>query len=392
LRRPALTLVLVWFTAFNLRTVIFGVPPVLPAVRADLGLNFSETGSITSLILLTLAGGSIPGALLVGRFPARRLVSISSLALGLFAIARVFPPSVPWLFGGTVLLALGVALAQPSMAVLIRRWFPDGITRASNLYSNGLLLGNVGGASLTPLLAQLVGWRGSFIAWGACALAGAALWDRLTPAQSTPARSARVWSALRDPRAWQMTALFVFQNLAYFTVATWLPFLLKGRGALYVSVVFLCLNCFPVVPLLALPLLRWNYPLSTLFYVGAGLVTTVGALGLLLGLGDLAWLLAFMVGLGTGAAFVAMMTLPPLLAASEGEAAGLSAVIFSVGYLFSFVGPVVAGMLADRNGDIGVAFWPAVIAAMLMAVFGALAPRMLLRSRAPAEATAAPTG
>jgi CP family cyanate transporter-like MFS transporter len=386
-----LTLVLVWFTAFNLRTVIFGVPPVLPAVRADLGLSFSETGSITSLILLMLAGGSIPGALLVGRFPARRLVSISTLGLGVFAMARVLPPGVPWLFGGTVLLALGVSLAQPSMAVLIRRWFPDGITRASNLYSNGLLLGNVGGASLTPFLAQLVGWRGSFIAWGACALAGAALWDRLTPTQDVPGRSPRVWRALRDPRAWQMTALFVFQNFAYFTVATWLPFLLRGRGALYNSVVFLCLNCFPVLPLIVLPLLRWNYPLSRLFYVAAGLVTTVGALGLLLGLGEIAWLLAFLVGLGTGAAFVAMMTLPPLLASDESEAAGLSAVIFTVGYLFSFVGPVVAGLLADRTSGVEVAFWPAVFAAVMMAVFGALAPRMLLRAGAAAQTPTATT-
>ncbi len=376
--------------AFNLRSVIFGVPPVLPAIRSDLGLSFTVTGSITSIILLTLAAGSVPGALLAGRFPARRVVGIASAGLALFALSRVLPPGWFWVFAGTILLTAAVAFAQPAMAVLIRRWFPDGITRASNLYSNGLLLGNVGGASLTPLLAPLIGWRGTFLVWGLCALGGAVLWARLTPAEATAPPSVSLAAALRDPRAWQVTALFVFQNLAYFTVATWIPFLVKNEGALYASLVFLCLNCFPMLPLLLLPLVRWNYPLSTGFYVLAGLLTTVGAAGMLFGLASLAWALAFMVGLGCGGAFVAAMTLPPLLAANEGEAAGLSAVVFAFGYLFSFAGPVVAGLLVDRSGGgVGPAFWPAVVSGILMTVIGSLAPRLLRRGQVarPAVAT-----
>lgn len=382
LRRSSFTLALVWFTAFNLRSVIFGVPPVLPAIRSDLGLSFAAAGSITSVILLTLAAGSIPGALLAGRFAARRLVTVALVALAVFAVMRVLPPGWFWVFTGTVLLTVAVAFAQPAMAVLIRRWFPDGITRASNVYSNGIIVGNVAGASLTPFLAQVVGWRGSFLVWGACALAGGLLWSRLTPADAISPPPIPLVAALRDPRAWQITALFVFQNLAYFTVSTWIPFLVKDQGAFYASIVYLCLNCFPILPLLALPLLRWNYPLSPTFYVLAGVLTTAGATGMLLGLSNLAWVLALMVGLGCGGAFVAVLTLPPLLATNEGEAAGLSAVVFAFGYLFSFGGPVLAGMLVDRSGGIGSAFWPAVGSGVLMTVVGALAPRLLGRAHA----------
>ena len=42
--------------------------------------------------------------------------------------------------------------------MLIRRWFPTSITRASNLYANGLLMGNVLGASLSPFISQVIGW------------------------------------------------------------------------------------------------------------------------------------------------------------------------------------------------------------------------------------------
>ena len=381
-RSPPVTLALIWLTAFNLRSIIFGVPPVLPAIRSDLGLSFALAGSLTSVFLLVLALGSIPGALLAGRFPARRVVSLASVALAFFAAARLLPPGWLWVFAGTALLTLAVAFAQPAMAVLIRRWFPDGITRASNLYGNGLLLGNVGGSSLTPLIAPLVGWRGSFLAWGGIALLGALLWSRLAPKDAAPPPPVSISAALHDPRAWQITGLFVFQNLAYFTVATWIPFLVRGKGALYASIVYLCLNCFPILPLLALPLLRWNYPLSTTFYVLAGLLTTVGAAGMVLGLANLAWALALMVGLGCGAAFVAVMTLPPLVATDEGEAAGLTAVVFAFGYLLSGAGPVFAGLLVDRSGGVGSAFGPAVVAGILMVVIGLLAPRLLRRAQA----------
>jgi cyanate permease len=89
-----------------------------------------------------------------------------------------------------------------------------------------------------------------------------------------------------------------------------------------------------------------------------------------------------MVGLGCGAAFVAALTLPPLLATDEGEAAGLSAVVFTFGYLFSVVGPLLAGLLVDRAGGIGSAFGPAIVSGVLMTAIGILVPRRLRRAQA----------
>ena len=136
-----------------------------------------------------------------------------------------------------------------------------------------------------------------------------------------PGRSAQsnFGAILRDPRAWQVAALFTFQNLVYFTVATWMPFLINDRGPEFVATTLLFLNFFPIVPLFALSFVRWQYALSTTFYVVAGGLSVVGSLGLLLGLADLVRPLAFMVGLGTAAAFVASIALPPLIADNESE-------------------------------------------------------------------------
>lgn len=386
MRRNAVTLGLVWLTAFNLRTILFAIPPTLPDIRSDLGLSFSATGSITSLAVFTMGVASIPGALLATRYGARRLVALCGAGLVIFTVALTLPPGIFWVFAGSSLLTLSIAIAQPPLAVLIRRWFPTTITRASSLYSNGLLMGNVLGASLSPYISHLIGWRAMFLVWAAIAGAGVLLWVRFTPRDRMAAPPVRIGMVLRDPRAWQIAALFTFQNLVYYTVATWIPFLLPGHNADYLATTFLFLNFFPIVPLLGLSFVRWPYALSTPFYVVAGTLAVAGSLGLLLGLTDMVWPLAFMVGLGTGAAFVGAIALPPLIAGDESQASTYSAVMYTAGYLLAFVGPLSAGILVDATGNLAVAFIPPVAGAALMAAVGSLAPRSLSRSRLAAAA------
>jgi cyanate permease len=72
------------------------------------------------------------------------------------------------------------------------------------------------------------------------------------------------------------------------------------------------------------------------------------------------------------------------MARSESEASTYSAVMYTVGYLLAFIGPISAGMLVDATGSITTAFWPPLVGGILMAVVGSLAPRMLTRAQAAA--------
>lgn len=380
-RRNIATLGLIGLTAFNLRVILFTIPPSLPAMRADLGLSYVATGSITSVAVLALGVASIPGALLATRYGARRLVALCAAGLAVCAVAITLPPGVFWVFAGSALLTLSIAIAQPPLAVLIRRWFPTGITRASNVFGNGLLMGNVLGSSLSPFISHLIGWRATFLVWAAVAGAGALLWVRLTPRDRSAAPPVDLVKVLRDPRVWQVAALFTFQNVVFYTVATWLPFLLSGHSAADIATTFLFLNFFPILPIFALSFVRWQYALSTGFYFVSGALAVAGSLGLLLGLTDFVRPLVFMLGLGCAAAFIASLALPPLLAADESEASTYSAIMFTAGYLLAFAGPLTAGVLVDVTGRIPPAFWPGLAGSILMAVFGLLAPRMLSRSR-----------
>ena len=72
------------------------------------------------------------------------------------------------LYFGTVVMAFGVAVMQPSLPPLVRTWVPQRIGFATAVYTNGLLIGEILPAALTiplvlPLLRQ--SWQWDFVFW-----------------------------------------------------------------------------------------------------------------------------------------------------------------------------------------------------------------------------------
>jgi MFS transporter, CP family, cyanate transporter len=387
MNRPAVALVVLWLTAANLRSVVFAIQPVLPDIRHDFALSFSATGALTSTAIAVMGFGSIPGAYVGRLLGARRTVWVMAFGIGAASALRLARPQAIWVFVGTGLLALAVSFSQPAAAVLVRRWFIDRLHRATSVYANGILVGGTIGAAATPLIATAFGWRASFVVWAGISAAVGTAWALLMPRSDAPVPRFHLLDALRSGRAWQITALFAFQNFAYFATAAWLPFLLAGRPPAYVSWVFTCLNLLPIFPLLILPAVRWPFATSRAFYAGSGLIVLAGAAGLALGLRDAAWWLAFLVGLGCAAAFVGSMALAPLVAHGEAEAGAITAIVFTFGYVLAFGSPLLSGALVDATADVRSAFWPPVAGAILMAVLGLLVPGLLAR-RGVAEAAA----
>ncbi len=68
------------------------------------------------------------------------------------------------LYFGTVVMAFGVAVMQPSLPPLVRAWVPQRIGFATAVYTNGLIIGEILPAALTiplllPMLHQSWQWQ-----------------------------------------------------------------------------------------------------------------------------------------------------------------------------------------------------------------------------------------
>ena len=119
-RRRAMTplraLLLLWLAGVALRLTILAVPPVIPLIHDDLHLSETQVGILSGLPMVLFAGAAIAGSLMIARLGAQTalLIGIALCAVG--SVLRGVGPNVAMLYFGTVVMAFGVAVMQPSLA------------------------------------------------------------------------------------------------------------------------------------------------------------------------------------------------------------------------------------------------------------------------------------
>ena len=377
--RGGLVLALLWWVGVNLRTVLLGVPPALPALHGALALSYGEAGLLTSLPVLVMALGAVPGAFLTARFGARRAVAAGLGAVALGTALRGSLPSAATLFAFTFLLALGIAVTQPAIPSVVQAWFPGQVARAIAIYSNGLLVGEVLAATLTlPLLLGVLhlGWQGALAAWALPAgLALAAWWLWAPRREAVTGPSAGWWPRWRSARTWRLGLLLGGASVAYFGMNTWIPDTLSARnaaGSITVALGSLNFMQLPVSGWIALAgdrMLGRRWP-----YVMAGLAIAGGVAGYSLGPTALVAVWAGLVGAAASLVFILNLGLPALMA--PGDVARVSGFMLMVGYACAFVGPALGGVAWDRTGQSVAALLPIAVSGLLVVVLGATLPRV----------------
>ena len=61
-------LCLLWFAGLYLRLPILVIPALAPGIEAELALSQTSVGALTTLPVLMLSVGALPGALIIARF------------------------------------------------------------------------------------------------------------------------------------------------------------------------------------------------------------------------------------------------------------------------------------------------------------------------------------
>ncbi|HET9015534.1 MAG TPA: MFS transporter [Thermomicrobiaceae bacterium] len=392
-RRHALVLLgLLALVGANMRTVMLGVPPVLPLIQRDLGLSHVETGLVTSLPVLMMGGMAWGSGWLADHFGGRRTVTAGLLLLLVGSALRgVWASAVP-LYVFTGVFSLGVAVSQTSAPVLVRQWFPARIGLASALYTDGLIAGEALSAGVTlPLMRLWLGpdaWRATFIVWSVPVALTVVLWVALAPASARTPRGRFAAPASRSDdvdvdshrsgrpvSALQLGLLSGSGSLIYFTMNTWIPpyNAATGHGAATAPVLGM-LNGIQLPVCLGMTLVAQRLLGRRIPFMLAGATCLVGLAGWLTS--PASWQVAWVALVGGGGVSVLVLSnaLPPLLA-KPGEVARLAGATLSIGYGLAFVGPLAGGWLWDRTGHPAAAFVPVVFGTLGLMVFGATLPR-----------------
>ena len=373
--------------AANLRGALTSVGPLVGEIRADTGISGGAAGLLTTLPLLCFAALSLLAPALARRFGMERVLT-GSLLLLVAGIALRSAPPVAALFSGTVVLGLAIAVGNVLLPSLVKRDFPAHTGLLTGVYITVMNSGAALGAGVSVPLARQgdFGWRGALGVWALLALVAAIVWLFLlrggrpvgSAAAATP-RGERSYGGLwRSPLAWRITLFMGLQSVVFYASIAWLPEVLQGDGlgAAQAGWMVSLMQFVGIPAALFAPILAGRRPSQRGFLAAAALLSGAGILGLLLqgGAGGAATVLwVSLLGLGQGASISLALILFALRTTDAGEAAALSGMAQSAGYLLAAAGPLLFGVLHDltQSWSLPLALLFAVAMGLLFAGLGA---------------------
>lgn len=210
---------------------------MLPAISVSLSLDYSQAGSLVTWTLLGAVAGGIIFGHLSDRYGRIKILTLTilmfSVFTGLCAIARGYTDLL--LYRTLAGVGLGGEFGI-GMALIAEAWPASKRNRASAWVGIGWQAGVLLAAFLTPLLLNVIGWRGMFLVGLVPALLSFALRRGLgepegftREAADTSALSffARLKLLFKD-RATTKASLGIFilcsvQNFGYYGLMIWMP-------------------------------------------------------------------------------------------------------------------------------------------------------------------------
>lgn len=185
---------------------------------------------------------------------------------------------------------------------------------------------------------------------------------------------------LTSPVAWSLTAFMGLQSLMAYSMIAWLPTIFRDRGvdARDAGLLLTALSVSSVLTALTIPSLATRLGNQSALAVAVTLPTCVGLLGIVSSADSWALVWAVLLGLGQGGQLSLALTLMNLRASNARDAASLSSMAQTVGYVLAAAGPLVCGAVhsATQRWEPSIVFL--LLVTIPMAAAGAVAGRRVV--------------
>jgi len=387
---PLLVLAGIVLSAFNLRTAVTSLTPLLDVLGDAFGFGSATAGVLGMLPTAAFAVFGVATPALTRRLglEGTALLAMTLAAVGL--VMRSFAAEVFVLGLGASVALAGMGIGNVVLPPLVKRWFPTRVGAVSTFYITVLQLGTMLPALLAVPVADAAGWRISLGIWAITAFVAALPWlwlllqhgERLPStrdsiATGTVAPAGRV---SRSPIAWGMALMFGMTSLITYAMFTWLPLLLSEAGAspAFGGTMVALFSALGLVGALGMPSIavRMRNPFVIVLLCACCHLTAYAGLLFAPMAAPVLWVI--LLGLGPST-FPLALTLINLRTRTPAGSAALSGFMQGTGYAISCAGPLLFGVLHAATGGWLWPFAMLVVAVAVLVVGGWLAckPRWL---------------
>lgn len=347
------------FIAANMRSPLTSVGPLVGLIRSSTHLSNTMAGMITTLPLIAFAFFSSMVPRLGRQYGVERMIMIAVIGLTLGIGLRTLP-GIFTLYAGTAVLGLSIAVCNVLLPSLIKREFPNRMGSMTGVYSISMnLMGAIASGISVPLAVNAgLGWRGALGVWGVLSFISILTWlpqwrrsrgAAVTVSSHEAGTRVNLW---RSKLAWQVTLYMGLQSTVFYVIIAWLPEILLEKGGIdsgqsgwLLSILQLALLPFTFI----VPVIAGRTKDQRLLMVITFVFLMSGLLGLYYDGAHLIVLWVILLGIGGGFAFGLAMMFFGLRTKDAHQAAELSGMAQSVGYLLAALGPILFGFLHDAT-------------------------------------------
>ncbi|WP_241558887.1 CynX/NimT family MFS transporter [Oceanobacillus halophilus] len=366
--------------AFNLRPAITSVGPLIGTIRDDVGLTNWSAGLLTSLPLIAFAIMSPIAPILGNRYTNERAMLLA-MALLLIGISIRSISVVMILFVGTFFIGLGIAILNVLLPSLIKDKFPKRVGLMTSVYSTsmGIIAAIASGVSV-PLASGLnLGWQFALFIWAIPAVMGIGIMlylskkvhtDNQADNRHIPTSNSNIW---RSPLAWQIALFMGMQSFLFYVTISWLPEILHDSGVSMTTAGWL-LSFTQFIGLPAsflVPVIAEKFKSQRVIVFALSLCSIGGYSGLLLGESYFILILSIiLIGFALAGTFALALAFLGMRARTAKQAAQLSGMAQTLGYILAALGPIFIGYLYDLTQSWTVPILTIITVSVLVMLFG----------------------
>lgn len=397
----ALVLAGIVLSAFNLRTAVTSLTPLLDELGRVFGFGATMAGVLGMLPSAAFAVFGVATPAIAHRIGLERTALLSMLLAAAGLVLRSLAGGTGVLLLGSIVALAGMGIGNVVLPPLVKRYFAGRVGALSTLYITVLQLGTILPALVAVPVAAAVGWRISMGAWALVAVAATMPWIGVlwierrkeselarchdeavaagdeAPELAAPAPRGKVWGT---SLGWGMALMFGMTSLITYSMFTWLPKLLTEAGATpaFGGAMVALFSALGLVSALAMPAIAVRVANPFPIVLACATCHVAAFAGLLLAPMALPILWVALLGLGPST-FPLALTLINLRTRTPGGSSALSGFMQGVGYALACLGPLLFGVLREATGDW---HWPfamlgASVAVLLVGGWLACRPRML---------------
>lgn len=346
------------FIAANLRAPLTSVGPLVSLIRDNVNISNTLAGLITTVPLIAFALLSPFVPRLGQKYGVERIILISLIILSTGIAVRSLSGALT-LYAGTAILGFAITMCNVLLPSLIKREFPQQMGIMTGVYSVSMnLCGAIASGVSVPLAVGAgLNWQGALGIWGILSVVSILFWIPQLKNHAQPAvvarfaanhRQVKIW---RSPLAWQVTLFMGIQSAIFYVLVAWLPEILKDQGisssqsGWFLSVMIMASLPFAFI----VPVMAGRMSNQRMLVVITAALLLTGTLGLLYSSMHLLLFWVIILGIGGGFAFGLSMMFFGLRTQNAQQAAELSGMAQSIGYLLAAIGPALIGYLHDAS-------------------------------------------